>query len=71
VVLEGAAPPKGTDIRSGEKQVGTLLSSSGARALALIRLDRLAEATAPLMADGVAVTVLKPAWAKHDVPGAA
>lgn len=71
VVLDGAAPPKGTDIRSGEKQVGTLLSSSGARALALIRLDRLAEATAPLMADGATVKVLKPAWAKYDVPGAA
>ena len=71
VVLDGAAPPKGTDIRSGDKQVGTLLSSSGSKALALIRLDRLAEATAPLIADGVQVTVLKPAWAKYDVPGAA
>ena len=71
VVLEGAAPPKGTDIRSGEKQIGTLLSSSGSSALALIRLDRLADATAPLMADGATVKVLKPAWAKYDVPGAA
>ena len=71
VVLDGAAPPKGADIRSGDKQVGTLLSSSGTRALALIRLDRLAEATAPLLADGAKVTVLKPAWAKYDVPGAA
>ena len=71
VVLDGVAPPKGTDIRSGDKQVGTLLSSSGANALALVRLDRLAEATAPLLADGVKVTVLKPAWAKYDVPGAA
>jgi len=69
-VLDGVAPPKGTDIRSGDKQVGTLLSSSGANALALVRLDRLAEATAPLLADGVKVTVLKPAWAKYDVPGA-
>jgi len=33
VVLEGAAPAKGTDIRAGEKQVGTLLSSSGQTAL--------------------------------------
>jgi folate-binding protein YgfZ len=71
VVLEGAAPPKGTDIRSGEKQIGTLLSSSGSSALALIRLDRLADATAPLMADGVTVTVLRPAWATYEVPGAA
>jgi folate-binding protein YgfZ len=71
VVLDGTAPPKGTDIRSGEKQIGTLLSSSGSSALALIRLDRLADATAPLMADGVTVTVLRPAWATYEVPGAA
>lgn len=71
VTLDGAAPPKGTDIRAGEKQVGTLLSSSGRNALALIRLDRLGDAAAPLLADGVKVTVLKPAWARYDVPGAA
>lgn len=70
VVLDGDAPPKGTDIRSGDKQVGTLLSSVGSSALALIRLDRLADATAPLLADGVSVKVLKPAWAKYQVPGA-
>ena len=71
VALDGEAPPKGTDIRAGDKQVGTLLSSSGPSALALIRLDRLAEATAPLVADGVTVKVLKPEWATYDVPGAA
>ena len=71
VVLDGTAPPKGSDIRAGDKQVGTLLSSSGAQALALVRLDRLAEAAAPLAADGVSLTVRKPAWARYDVPGAA
>lgn len=71
VRLSGSAPAKGTSIRSGEKQVGTLLSSSGDRALALLRLDRLAEASEPLVADGVGVTVIKPAWAGYDVPGAA
>jgi folate-binding protein YgfZ len=71
VVLDGTAPPKGTDIRSGEKQVGTLLSSSGNLALALLRLDRLAEAAEPLRAGGVTVTVRKPDWAAYDVPGAA
>lgn len=71
VSVEGDMPPKGTDIRAGDKQVGTLLSSSGAQALALIRLDRLAEATAPLLANGARVTVKKPAWARYEVPGAA
>lgn len=71
VVLEGDAPPRGTDIRSGEKQVGTLLSAAGRNALALVRLDRLAEASAPLLAGGVTLTVLKPEWAAFDVAGAA
>ena len=51
------------------KLVGTLLSASGGTALALIRLDRLADATAPLLTDGVTVHVLKPRWASYDVPG--
>jgi len=71
VVLEGDAPPRGTDIRSGEKQVGTLLSAAGRNALALVRLDRLAEASAPLLAGGVTLKVLKPEWAAFDVAGAA
>jgi folate-binding protein YgfZ len=71
VTLEADAPPKGTDIRAGEKQVGTLLSSSGQQALALIRLDRLAEASGPLHAGGVPLQVLKPGWARYGVPGAA
>jgi folate-binding protein YgfZ len=70
VTLDGEAPPKGTEIRAGEKQVGTLLSSSGNVALALLRLDRLAEAGEPLRAGGVTVTVRKPQWARYDVPGA-
>lgn len=68
VTLEGDAPPKGTEIRSGEKQIGTLLSSSDSQALALIRLDRLAEATAPLLADGVRLDVQKPNWVRYEVP---
>jgi len=69
VTLDGEAPPKGTEIRAGEKQMGTLLSSSGNVALALLRLDRLAEAGEPLRAGGVTVTVRKPQWARYDVPG--
>jgi folate-binding protein YgfZ len=71
VSLEGGAPARGSDIRAGEKQIGTLLSSSGRQALALIRLDRLAEAAEPLRTEGVPLQVLKPRWARYDVPGAA
>jgi folate-binding protein YgfZ len=70
VELDGPAPAKGSEIRAGEKQIGTLLSSAGAQALALVRLDRLAEATEPLLTDGVRVHVLKPRWARYDVPSA-
>ncbi len=70
VTLGGDAPAKGTEIRAGDKQVGTLLSSSGKRALAIIRLDRLAEASGPLLTGGVSLTVHKPAFARYEVPGA-
>jgi tRNA-modifying protein YgfZ len=70
VRLGGAAPAKGSDIRAGEKVVGSLLSSAGSMALALLRLDRLAEATGPLLTEAISVEVLKPRWVRYDVPGA-
>jgi tRNA-modifying protein YgfZ len=70
VHCDGSAPPKGSDIRSGEKSIGTMLGSDGNIGLALIRLDRLAEATAPLLSEGVSITVQKPAFARYDVAGA-
>ncbi len=70
VRLGGEAPAKGSDIRSGGKAIGTLLSSAGSRALALLRLDRLAEATEPLLTEDVSVEVLKPHWVRYDVPNA-
>jgi folate-binding protein YgfZ len=70
VSLTGAAPPKGSEIKSGDKVIGTLLSSKGEYAMALLRLDRLGEASLPLLTNGVAVTVHKPGWVRYDVPGA-
>lgn len=70
VTCEKAAPPKGSDIRSGDKSIGTMLGSEGDAGLALIRLDRLAEATEPLLSEGVSMTVQKPAYARYDVAGA-
>jgi hypothetical protein len=68
VKLDGPAPAKGTAILSGDKTVGSLLSSSGKDALALLRLDRLAEAVAPLLTDSVKVKVQKPSWVRYEVP---
>jgi hypothetical protein len=70
VDIAGRAPAKGSEIRSGIKLVGTLLSSAGSKALAFIRLDRLEETAEPLLTDAVSVTVLKPRWARYDVPQA-
>jgi tRNA-modifying protein YgfZ len=58
---------KGADILSGELRIGTMLSSEEGRGLALLRLDRLAEAKAPLLTSGVKLSVQKPDWANFDV----
>lgn len=64
------AAPKGSEILSGGKVMGALLSSVGPDGLALIRLDRLAEAKEPLLTAGAGTRVMKPRWARYDVPGA-
>ncbi len=46
VKLAADAPPPGTPVLDGELAVGTLGSSSGREALALLRLDRVEEAKA-------------------------
>jgi tRNA-modifying protein YgfZ len=54
------APPPGAPILDGALPVGTLGSSSGREALAMLRLDRVEDAKAagrPLSADGVGVTL--------------
>ena len=60
VKTAGPAPPPGTPILDRELAVGTLGSSSGREALALVRLDRVEEATAAgrtLSAGGVEVAL--------------
>jgi len=60
VRIEAAAPAPGTPILDGALAVGTLGSSSGREALALVRLDRVEEAKAAgrtLSAGGVGIAV--------------
>jgi hypothetical protein len=57
---------------AGDKQLGTLGSTAKGRGLALLRLDRVADALAagtPLEAGGIALHVVKPDWAKFPWPG--
>jgi len=74
IAYDEFAPSSGLPIMAGEKQVGTLGSTAKGRGLALMRLDRIADALAAnttLEAGGVAVRAVKPSWAKFDWPGEA
>jgi hypothetical protein len=66
VRLAGAAPAPGTPVTDGGLAVGALGAAAGDKALALLRIDRAAEAQAagrPLEAAGVTVTVAETPFA--------
>lgn len=70
IYVPKGAPAKGTEIKAGDKLVGTVLSSTGSDALAVIRLDRLKDAVESgigLLTETGPVHVRKPAWARFDV----
>ena len=66
VPVTGAAPlAAGADVTTGAAVIGKIGSVAGTQALALLRLDRVDEATAkgePVLAGGVPITVRKPEW---------
>ena len=67
VALKGPRPEPGTIIRLGEREAGEMRSSIEGHGLALMRLDRIAEAaqeSAPLCAGTTEVVPIKPDWAK-------
>jgi folate-binding protein YgfZ len=66
VVLKGAPPEPGTIIRLGEREAGEMRSSIEGRGIALLRLDKIAEAVQggeALYAGATEVIPLKPDWA--------
>jgi folate-binding protein YgfZ len=66
------APSSGLSIMAGEKEIGTLQSTAKGCGLALIRLDRAADALAsgmPLTCGNIPVQLVKPGWAKFVFPG--
>jgi tRNA-modifying protein YgfZ len=67
VKFEGAAPPRESEIKSGDKVIGAVLSSENDSALALIRLDRLEDCALPLLTEGVRTRVQKPSWVSYEV----
>lgn len=67
VSFEGPAPPPGSELSTGEKQAGLLLSALGSRGLALVRLDRLSAAGEPILTAGVNTLVHVPFWMEGKV----
>ncbi|KQP50942.1 folate-binding protein [Methylobacterium sp. Leaf399] len=71
VFVSGEAPAPGTEVTAGQKTLGVTGSRAGTRGLAMIRLDRLADALAlgePLRAGGTVLGVEKPAFATFAFP---
>ena len=60
IVFEGAAPAPGSEILAGTLRAGEVLSGMQGRAMALVRLDRIARAE--LTVDGWPVRAERPAW---------
>jgi folate-binding protein YgfZ len=63
VMIDGPAPEPGAAILAGDKSVGTMGSTAGHTGLALIRIDRTADAFAagmPLTAGGIAIRLAEP-----------
>ncbi len=71
VRYQGAAPQPGVPVMAGERQIGTMGSAAAGRGLALLRLDRVADALSrgePLIAGGTAIRPIKPDWARFAFP---
>jgi tRNA-modifying protein YgfZ len=63
IILDGSAPEPGAAILAGDKPVGTMGSSAGRNGLALMRIDRVADAldaAIPLTSGGLAVHLAEP-----------
>jgi len=72
IAYDEFAPDDGLPVMAGEKQVGTIYSTANKRGIAMLRLDRVADAMAagtPLKAGGVTIRPIKPDWAKFSFPG--
>src|ERR1700685_543169 len=70
---DGVAPAGGDAVTAGDRQVGTMGSAAAGRAVALLRLDRVAEAISrgePLFSGGGQNHLGKPDWGRFGFPRA-
>jgi folate-binding protein YgfZ len=71
VTFEDFAPECGLPVLAGEKPAGMMGSSVRGRGIALLRLDRAADALAagvPLTSGGFTLEAVRPPWARFEVP---
>lgn len=71
VRYDGETPSLGTTITAGDRQIGTMGSAANGHGLALLRLDRVAEAFSrgdELRAGSVTINPVKPDWAHFAFP---
>ncbi len=74
IAYDDYAPPAGAAVRVDDKEVGAIGSTAKGRGLALLRLDKVADALAaglPLMCGNIPIRLVKPAWATFAWPGEA
>jgi folate-binding protein YgfZ len=76
VAFDGPPPEAGAPVKAGEATLGMMGSGMGSigRGLAALRLDRVADALAgatPMIAGGIVIRPVKPAWARFQWPGEA
>ena len=72
IAYDDYAPMAGIPVMAGDKEIGHLGSTAKGRGLAMLRLDRVADALAagiPLTAGGIAIRLVKPDWARFPFPG--
>jgi tRNA-modifying protein YgfZ len=72
VRYDGTAPEHGASVLAGDRTLGTMGSAAAGRGIALLRLDRVADALSggeALTAGGVPIRPVKPAWAHFAFPG--
>jgi folate-binding protein YgfZ len=71
VRYDGTTPPAGAAVSAGGQPMGTMGSAADGRGMALLRLDRVADALSrgdTLTAGGLPIRVVKPDWAKFSFP---
>ncbi len=72
IAYDGAAPEPATPVVAGDRTLGTMGSAAAGRGIALLRLDRVADALTggeTITVAGLPVRLIKPDWARFAFPG--